>query len=359
MISRRNLLLSAASLPLSRSLAFAQSDDGPRDALLPLWDAWKTIHMSSTGRVIDRLQDNVSHSEGQGYAMLVAQALGDREGFDLLLDWTMTNLAVRPNDALLAWRWHPADGGSVTDMNNASDGDLFAAWALMRAAENFDEPRYAELGRTIGSALVNHCIRPAPASTDGLILIPGMEGFEVEGGYILNPAYYMLKAMTDLGETLGEPALNQCAADGIALLSRLARRSPVPDWFMLTAGGAQNAPGKSGDFGYEAMRVPLYLIWSGMPGHPAVSRARDLYDASLATEEGETPTVVNRDTLEVLQASTDPGYRALAALTACAEDRASARLMPAFSVGQAYYPGILHLLSLLAQRESAMGCILK
>jgi endoglucanase len=361
MISRRGVLTLGAGLGLSSMLRGALASEAlGRDPMLPLWDAWKSIHLSSTGRVIDRLQDNISHSEGQGYALVLAEAFGDREGFDLILDWTVSNLAVRPQDALLAWRWHPANGGRVTDANNASDGDLFVAWALVRAADRFGEPRFLDMARAIAADLVGQCIRPSPDGRGGLVLIPGAQGFETNDGFVLNPAYYNLRAMRELGAVTGERELVGCSADGNAMLSTLARTRLVPDWVEVTEQGFAPVEGKSSDFGYEAMRVPLYLVWSGLPGHPAVVQAREAYLATFAVEDEDadvvTPTVIDPSTLRTLASSADPGYRALAALSVCAGGRSAAGLMPAFVAGQPYYPSVLHLLSLVAQREANLGC---
>jgi endoglucanase len=328
------------------------------DPLLPLWEAWKRIHVSSAGRIIDRLQDNVSHSEGQGYALLIAEALGDREGFETILDWTMQNLAVR-DDALLAWRWHPAEGGRVTDRNNASDGDLFAAWALLRAAERFETPRYREMAAAIAADLVRLCVRPWPGRTEALVLLPGAEGFETEQGYLINPAYYMLRAMRELGAATEAAELVALAADGNATVSLLSRDALPPDWAETTPEGFRPATGKSTNFGYEAMRVPLYLVWSGLPGHPAVIRARDAYAADLEGGGDDTPVVIDPATGAVRERSADPGYRALAALGVCAGGGGTADVMPAFSAGQPYYPGVLHLLTLIALRETTLGCTLR
>jgi endoglucanase len=358
MIARRTFL---AGLAMGGALAAAPgagwpTPDGAQDPLLPLWRAWKAIHVSSAGRIIDRLQDNVSHSEGQGYALVIAGALGDRAGFDLILDWTLRNLAVRESDTLLAWRWHPAGGGGVTDRNNASDGDLFTAWALIRAAERFKEPRYRKLGEAMAADIVRLCVTPWPGREDSLLLLPGVDGFFVEDGYVINPAYYMLRAMADLGEATGAPELGAIAADGDALLASLARERLVPDWVRVTPAGFAPAEGKSSDFGYEAMRVPLYLVWSRLPGHAAVTRARDAYLAAIKVDADETPTVIDPATGKVRETSPDPGYRALAAITACSVGINTTTLTPAFSAHQAYYPGVLQLLSLLAQRETNLGC---
>ena len=358
MISRRRFLGTSTAFGVAGAAPLPALARAEQDPLMPLWQAWKTIHVSSTGRVIDRLQANVSHSEGQGYALLVAEAMGDREGFELILDWTLGNLAVR-EDALLAWRWHPADGGAVTDMNNASDGDIFAAWALLRASQRFGESRFADLAVTMAGDIARLCLRPWPGRENSLVLLPGVEGFETEDGYVVNPAYYMLRAMRELGAATGQPTLVACSADGNALVAQLAREWLVPDWIRVTPTGFAPAEGKSANFGYEAMRVPLYLIWSDLPGHTAVARARDAYAASLEGDGDRTPTVIDPASGETLETSTDPGYRALAALTACADRRSTARLMPAFSAVQPYYPGMLQLLSLLAQRETALGCYLR
>ncbi len=345
--------------PASPSVGRATPAAGPVDPLTPLWRAWRAIHVSSRGRVIDRPQDNVSHSEGQGYALLVAEALGDRAAFDLILDWTLANLQVREEDALLAWRWHPADGGGATDLNNASDGDLFAAWALVRASRTFGEERYLDLAAAIAADLAARCLRPWPGQSEGLLLLPGAEGFESEAGIVVNPAYYMTRALAELGEATGTPALIAAAADGNALLARLTREGLPPDWIMVTPSGFAPAEGKSSDFGYEAMRVPLYLIWSAMSGHSAVARAREAYLAFFAEETDLAPTVIDAATGAAIETSADPGYRALAALAICAGGRGTAGVMPAFAAGQPYYPGILHLMSLLAQRETSLGCYLK
>ena len=242
------------------------------------------------------------------------------------------------DDALLAWRWHPADGGRVTDRNNATDGDLFAAWALLRAADRFEEPRYRELAGGIAAALAETCIRPDPSLPEGLLLLPGAEGFEADGEVVINPAYYMLRAMRELSAAFENEPLQLAAADGSALLSRLARKRLVPDWVTVTPDGFAPAKGKSSAFGYEAMRVPLYLIWSGVPGHAAVMRAREAYLAAAEKTSEATPTVIDPKSGESLERSPDPGYRSLAALAACAEGSGTGGLMPAFAVGQAYYP---------------------
>ena len=98
------------------------------------WDTFKQGFVEADGRVVDTGQARISHSEGQGFAMVFATHYDDRPTFERLWQWTQRNLQVR-DDALLAWRWESQRG--VTDRNNATDGDLLVAWALVRASEKW------------------------------------------------------------------------------------------------------------------------------------------------------------------------------------------------------------------------------
>ena len=108
-----------------------------------VWQAWKGAYLQPSGRVVDGLQQNASHSEGQGYGAVLAVEFADQEALTRILDWTEANLALR-GDSLLAWRYLPDASNPVPDLNNASDGDLFYAWALVRAAARFNQRAYLQ-----------------------------------------------------------------------------------------------------------------------------------------------------------------------------------------------------------------------
>ena len=112
--------------------------------------------------------------------MLFAVHYRDRPAFDALWQWTQKNLQVR-DDALLAWRWERGRG--VTDRNNAADGDILVAWALLRAAEAWRQPEYAAAGTRIAQDVRKRLLRRVP---HGLVLVPGLEGFEKPEGLTIN-----------------------------------------------------------------------------------------------------------------------------------------------------------------------------
>ncbi len=71
------------------------------------WAIYQKNFVSADGRVIDTGNGDVSHSEGQGYGLVIAAAYGDRAAFDRIWTWTQQNLQVRHGDKLLAWQWKP------------------------------------------------------------------------------------------------------------------------------------------------------------------------------------------------------------------------------------------------------------
>lgn len=56
------------------------------------WESYKARFLMPDGRIVDTGNANVSHTEGQGYAMLMAVANNDRPTFDKLWLWTNGHL---------------------------------------------------------------------------------------------------------------------------------------------------------------------------------------------------------------------------------------------------------------------------
>ena len=323
-------------------------------SLQDVWQAWRAANLDATGRVIDQFQRNASHSEGQGYGMLLAATLGDQRSFERMETWTRLNLAIR-SDALMAWRWFPDEPVRVPDLNNASDGDLFRAWALLRASQRFEVPEYRETAERIVADLIGSCIAAHPAG-GGLdpLLLPAAEGFRTETGFVYNPCYAMPLAMTELATAFDAPALAQAARGAVEVSRQLARGGVVPDWVEVTPAGLRAAPDFSFDAGYEAMRIPLFLIWSGLTDHPAIHRYAE---AQQRVTPGLVATEIDRESGAALSTSTDPGYKAVAALTTCTAQRSIGSEIPPFSDSSPYYPATLQLFALIAQIEASPMCI--
>lgn len=327
----------------------------PDHPLQEAWRAWKALCLSSDGRVIDSFQGNASHSEGQGYGLTLAAIFGDLQACDLIIRWTEHNLARR-SDALLAWRWLPDANPPLQDMNNASDGDLFYAWGLVLLSGLKPEIDYLPRAKAIGSALLKLCVTPNPNGDGTKVLLPAAKGFVQPGGVVLNPSYYMPRAMRELGLACDLPELIAVADAGQKMVEDLAQRGPVPDWVLLTPFGFDLPPEPfSYRSGYEAMRVPLMALWSGLSGSKAVQVYVDLVQVSGA--ESGSPTVIDPQTRSIVERSDHDGYAAIGALATCVISGEIGSLMPVFSSDQPYYPATLHLMALVVQATTYQRCV--
>lgn len=322
----------------------------------PIWQAWKTAYLQPDGRVVDRLQRSASHSEGQGYGAVLATEFGDQQALNRMVEWAEGNLSVR-GDGLLAWRYLPGESNPVPDLNNASDGDLFYAWGLVRAAARFNDRRYLLRAQTTAQALAARCLVPGRSDASNLLLLPGAQGFVHADRVVFNPSYLMPRAMREVATATGVVELAQAAQHAEAILFRLAESGPVPDWIQDTATGMRPAEGFSTMAGYEAMRVPLYLVWSGLQRHPAVTQMMRVYDRTVSPGV-PVPTRIDPVSGSVMEASNDPGYRAVAALIRCAGATSQAGSdMPPFDASQPYYPATLQMFAMIAANHVSPECV--
>ncbi len=224
------------------------------------WNRYKDRYLSADGRIIDSGNHNVSHSEGQGYAMLLAVHYDDRPGFDRLWSWTTAHLSNKQN-GLFYWRYNPATADPVVDKNNAADGDVLIAWALLRAGEKWHEPRYLQQSDKLQSAIILHNVVTYAGHT---VMLPGAQGFNKTSYVVLNPSYFLFPAWRDFARRSHLAVWNTLIDDGIDLLGSLHfGSSGLPlDWVALNADGSV-APATAWPprFSFDAVRIPLYLWW--------------------------------------------------------------------------------------------------
>jgi endoglucanase len=251
--ARRALLRAFGAAPLLAALGSARANA----SLLPVYAAWKQAFVQPDGRVADPGQQNASTSEGQGYGMILALAAADSAGFDAMWAWTQKHLAVR-DDALLAWRWIPGQG--VPDKNDAADSDLLIAWALALASRQ--RPDLAASARAIAQAIRAKLLRDTPWGT---VLLPAVEGFETPKGQVVNPSYWVYPALPELARIDPSAQWDALRDSGLKLLSiaRFGRWGLPPDWLLLVNPLVPD-PTRPQRYGYEAVRIPLYLGWAGL-----------------------------------------------------------------------------------------------
>lgn len=310
------------------------------------WQRYKQDFIRPEGRVVDTGNRNISHSEGQGYGMLLAVAAGDRAVFERLWRWTRNHLQVR-GDPLLAWKWVPGVRDPIPDRNNATDGDLLVAWALLRAARRWGEPGYREQALTLVRAIRRLLVEQTPY---GPVLIPGRQGFVKTGETVLNLSYWVFPALHEFQGLDPDPLWAALIGSGQRLLevARFGDWGLPPDWLTLQP-SAGPAKGFAPRFGFDALRIPLYLCWAGLSRAPvlgAVTRFWGSFDPQ------PPPAWVDLESGEQADHPLSAGARELASLVrACAHPAARTRRQGAWPQDGDYYSATLYLLGQLMAHE--------
>lgn len=314
------------------------------------WWEFKQRYLLPEGRIVDTGNGGASHSEGQGWGMLLAVAFDDRPAFDRVLSWTRRTLA-RPGDALIAWRYRPDDTNPVADLNNATDGDLFAAAALARAGRQWGVPAYTTLASAMARDIAGLLVYQAGPRT---VLLPGAAGFVRNGVVVVNPSYYAFGMLAELAAVFPSPVWDELRQEGSQMIEdgRFGSWSLPPDWLQVDCrtGGLSCAPGWPARFGYDAMRIPLHMAWGRM-WDSATSQA---FAAYWSAPRPYQPAWVDLKSGQVAGYPAAAGLRAVAKLALRRRAQEGGVPFPSIKAAPDYYAAALVLLARLAWAETRL-----
>ncbi|HCH49967.1 MAG TPA: endoglucanase [Proteus sp.] len=302
------------------------------------WQQFKARYITDAGRVIDSANQNISHSEGQGYGMLMAVMSNDRETFTKLWHWTRTSL-YRGDLGLFKWRYEPENSEHTPDPNNATDGDILIAWALLKAGEKWNDESYLSASDSIQHAILEHTLINAQNYT---MLLPGINGFKTPEEITINPSYFIFPAWRDFYRHSDDPRWKKLINDGQSLLRNMQfgdYQLPT-DWVSLQVDGkiipSEKWPAR---FSFDAIRIPLYLAWA----HDELA-LQPFIQYWQQFDRYTTPAWVSIDGKEKAEYNLTPGMQAVRDLTmkTVIED-------VDLSKDTDYYSSALHLLAAFAQ----------
>ena len=281
------------------------------------WEAYRSRFVQSDGRVVDNANGDISHSEGQGYGLILALAAEDRGTFEKIWNFTLTEFLIR-DDGLAVWKWDPTATPHVTDRNNATDGDILIAYALGRAGIHWKDDRYMKAAQRLAAAIGKTAIG---REGESLFLLPGAKGFgaaERPDGPVVNLSYWVFEAFPVLSSLAPEFDWSGVWRNGLVLLQQATTgKTRLPaDWLSIRARlQPRTADGFPPEFGYNSLRIPLYLLRAGMTDMDWLRAVDQRWKSG-----GEGVAVVNVLTGEVRERLTDQGYVAMSAALSCALD---------------------------------------
>lgn len=242
-----------------------------------LWEQYKLTFIQHDGRIMDKKQDSISHSEGQGYGMLNSVLYSDKVTFDKIWQWTKNNLQIR-KDNLFAWSWGKRynDEWGVIDYNNASDGDILIAYALVKASVKWNNENY----KIDALKIIEGIRKNLSIEWDNrTFILPGYYGFKKEERLRINPSYLIFSAYKSFSEVDDKPFWETVYKDSIYLIEKCytGKLKLPPDWIVLNISPNASTGDRTGIaidekkgalFGYDAIRVILYLSWEKNPKFP-------------------------------------------------------------------------------------------
>jgi endoglucanase len=310
------------------------------------------------GRVIDSGNDDISHSEGQGYGMLLAVAFDDPETFGSIWSWTRNRIWVR-DDLSVAWLWEEGERPPITDGNSAADGDLLIGWALVRAYDAWGLDEHGAAAELIIRGFKNNLVERIGSTP---VIAAGGEGFDYEGGLIINPSYWVFPALTELDRFDDDPVWRQLNDTGRRLLrnARFGSRNLTPDWVLIdrATGRLSSLPSDVDflfrGFGYNAIRMPLYLLWDEPTAIDDIDPIARLWQGQ---GNGTVAVEIDLGDGRLIHQSEGQGYRAIRALIDCAANGAGwPPGLRTLSEDEDYYSASLFLLTRIAIAERSLEC---
>lgn len=328
-IDRRKFSLGAIAV---LTAACAKVPKGNARARGDFWSQFRERFITPSGRVIDNGNGNISHSEGQGYGMLLAALHDDRAAFDALAAWTQQTLG-REDMALHAWKYDPREPNPVPDRNNASDGDILIAWALSLGGRKWKMRGHIERSAQVRRAIRQKLVVERAGQQ---FLLPGLQGFVESSRIVVNPSYVVWPALDHFRKVDGDGPWATLIDDSARFLAsaRFGAFSLPTDWVDVSANGnLAPARDKPARFGFDAVRVPLYA----MAGHRrALAEPALSWWQSHASGGQAVPAWIDVNSGELAPYGLSPGGMAVVAA-------GLGRAMPA-ELSTDYYAAVLQLL---------------
>ncbi len=274
------------------------------------WEHYKHLHIQSDGRVIDRQNSDITHTEGIGYAMFFATCYNDEETFNRLEQWLENNMA-KNSFGLYPWKWGEKENEwKVLDTNNATDGDIWIAYARLKASKRFNRPDQKNKALEHLRAIEKHLLY----TRDGyLFLLPGVEGFQKEESLRINPSYYIPFIFQTFSNVSDKREWSNLIASGkILLTKRFSLYQIHPDWIIYNKGNFSLDPQKP-NFSYDAIRIPLFWsIWYQISQEKEIMEILGGYRSLLQLPYSPIWINLSQNTMSLYNDGSKTMYRSLA-----------------------------------------------
>lgn len=245
------------SYPHGRMSAHISSDD-----VRAWYESWRSKYLQECNGNLRPGADPLSSSlvEAQGFAMIAAAYMGDRETVDRLQAYYESK-RTNAGCGLMGWKNNCA---GWEDQGSATDGDIDVASGLLVAHWQWPDGGYDDKARGVLSNLRRMILDCGGTST----LYPGCAGGRPWGGCNeTDVSYYSPAFFRHFAELTGDSAWAKLADDTHRIRDAGAHPTTglVPDW--QSTSGRPGSGSRKGFYSFDAIRVPfkhgLDYLWHG------------------------------------------------------------------------------------------------
>lgn len=217
--------------------------------------------------------EDVVLSESQGYGMVIAveaakNGQANREDFEKLYQYYLSHRLE--GTQLMSWRQTVKDGQSTqTDTNNATDGDLYIAYALIQAAKQW--PEQAETYQTQARAILDDILRYNYSESNGILTVGNWANAESRFHNLMRTSDTLpeqFQAFYDLTQNEQWLTIKDNMLDKLDKVSLDYKTGLIPDFIwvegdIVRVASANDIESENdGFYSYNALRLPYNLARS-------------------------------------------------------------------------------------------------
>lgn len=238
--------------------------------LLADWQEYKSLFIAPDGRVIDKRNKDITHSEAVGYALYLAYKYEDKETFNKVYHWYHNNLKTN-TVGLIPWKWgkDKKDKWHLLDTNSATDANLWIAYDNLLMYERTSEIQYKTEALQLIRSIRKNLILEMNGKT---LLLPSEYGYDHDKYIEINLSYYLFFIFDKFKKYDDNPIWSSLKKDGISLLkeARFTSLQLNPDWIQISKKDHNITLGEKSKFSYDAIRIPLHILKSDISDKKAL-----------------------------------------------------------------------------------------
>jgi len=153
-----------------------------------VYNLYRTNVIQPNGRVIDWQNKAVTHSEGIGYSLFFAVKMSDKDTFYKVFYWFKRNIPLN-DKGLIPWLWgkNSKGGWGILDFNDATDGNLWIAYALLLGYEKWRDEEFKEFAINLIKNIKKYDVL---LHKNCVFLLPASKFFVGSKSLTINPSYY-------------------------------------------------------------------------------------------------------------------------------------------------------------------------